>query len=68
MGPDTTQTERIGIRALQVNALAIVRRVARGRRIMVTDGGRPVAQLVPLNGPRSPVRPDDPGPKPEAGD
>jgi prevent-host-death family protein len=42
------QIERIGIRALQVNALAIVRRVAAGRRITVTDGGRPVARLVPL--------------------
>jgi prevent-host-death family protein len=47
MASETPQVERIGIRALQVNALAIVRRVAAGRRITVTDGGRPVARLVP---------------------
>jgi prevent-host-death family protein len=45
------QVERVGIRALQVNALAIVRRVARGRRVTVTDGGRPVARLVPWDAP-----------------
>ncbi|HXM54478.1 MAG TPA: type II toxin-antitoxin system prevent-host-death family antitoxin [Candidatus Dormibacteraeota bacterium] len=47
MASETPQVERVGIRALQVNALAIVRRVAAGRRITVTDGGRPVARLVP---------------------
>ncbi len=44
---DAPEVERIGIRALQVNAVAVVRRVAAGRRITVTDGGRPVARLVP---------------------
>jgi antitoxin (DNA-binding transcriptional repressor) of toxin-antitoxin stability system len=52
--------ERIGIRALQVNALAIVRRVAAGRRITVTDGGRAVARLVPLETP-PPVLPPPAG-------
>jgi len=63
MASDTPQVERIGIRALQVNAVAIVRRVAAGRRITVTDGGRPVARLVPwdhLHAPAQPPRP--PGP------
>jgi prevent-host-death family protein len=44
---DAPQVERIGIRALQIDAAAVVRRVAAGRRITVTDGGRPVARLVP---------------------
>ncbi|HEY7198724.1 MAG TPA: type II toxin-antitoxin system prevent-host-death family antitoxin [Candidatus Dormibacteraeota bacterium] len=66
MASDTPQVERIGIRALQVNAVAIVRRVAAGRRITVTDGGRPVARLVPWDllhthaqAPQPPA-PDDP--------
>jgi prevent-host-death family protein len=67
MALDTTPTERIGIRALQVDALAIVRRVARGRRVTVTDGGRPVALLVPLDGRRPPTAPDDPAPDARAG-
>ena len=67
MAPETTKTERIGIRALQVNALAIVRRVALGRRITVTDGGRPVAQLVPLGGPRPSPAPADPAAPPAPG-
>jgi antitoxin (DNA-binding transcriptional repressor) of toxin-antitoxin stability system len=66
MGPETTKTERIGIRALQVNALAIVRRVALGRRFTVTDGGRPVAQLVPLGAPRPSPPPGDPATHPAA--
>lgn len=60
MALDARKTERIGIRALQVNALAIVRRAARGKRITVTDGGRPVAQLVPIGGPEPPATSDDP--------
>lgn len=38
----------IGIRALKQNASAVVRRVAAGESITVTDRGRPVARLVPL--------------------
>jgi len=52
--PPTQPVERIGIRALQHNALAIVRRVAAGRRVTVTDGGRPVARLVPWDTPPPP--------------
>jgi prevent-host-death family protein len=39
--------ESIGIRALKVNASGIVRRVAAGEVIEITDRGRPVARLVP---------------------
>lgn len=38
----------IGIRALKQNASAVVARAAAGEVIVVTDRGRPVAQLSPL--------------------
>jgi prevent-host-death family protein len=38
----------MGVRQLQQNAAAAVRRVRKGERIEVTDRGRPVAVLVPL--------------------
>ena len=41
--------ERIGVRQLQQNAAAAVRRVRRGERIEVTDRGRPVALLSPVS-------------------
>lgn len=40
--------DRIGVRQLQQNAAATVRRVRLGERIEVTDRGRPVAVIVPL--------------------
>lgn len=40
--------ERVGVRALQQNASAVVARAASGEVIEITDRGRPVAQLVPL--------------------
>ena len=40
--------DRIGVRQLQQNAAATVRRVRQGERIEVTDRGRPVAVIVPL--------------------
>ena len=43
-----THMERMGVRQLQQNAAAAVRRVRRGERIEVTDRGRPVAVLVPI--------------------
>jgi len=43
-----THMERMGVRQLQQNAAAVVRRVRRGERIEVTDRGRPVAVLVPV--------------------
>lgn len=39
---------RVGIRALQQNASAVVSRAAEGELIEVTDRGRPVAMLGPL--------------------
>lgn len=39
---------RIGVRALQQHASAVLRRVVAGERLEVTDRGRPVALLVPL--------------------
>jgi prevent-host-death family protein len=39
---------RIGVRQLQQNAAAAVRRVRHGEQIEVTDRGRPVAMLVPV--------------------
>ncbi len=41
--------DRIGVRQLQQNAAAAVRRVRRGERIEVTDRGHPVAVLVPAS-------------------
>ncbi|MCX7621811.1 MAG: type II toxin-antitoxin system prevent-host-death family antitoxin [Acidimicrobiales bacterium] len=41
-------TEQVGIRALQRNAAAVVARAGAGAVIEVTDHGRPVARLVPL--------------------
>ena len=38
----------VGVRALKQNASAVVAEVAAGATIMVTDRGRPVAQLVPV--------------------
>jgi len=40
--------ERVGIRALQQNASAVVARAAAGEIVEITDRGRPVARLVPL--------------------
>lgn len=38
----------LGIRALKQNASAVVRRVAAGESLTITDRGRPVARMVPL--------------------
>ena len=40
--------ETIGIRELRQNASDVLRRVALGACITVTDRGRPVARLVPM--------------------
>jgi prevent-host-death family protein len=40
--------ERVGVRALQQNAAAILRRVESGERLEVTARGRAVAILVPV--------------------
>ena len=41
-------TAQVGVRALQQHASEVVRRVAAGETLEITDRGRPVAQLVPL--------------------
>lgn len=40
--------ERIGIRDLKQRASSVIRRVAAGEELEVTDRGRPVARLMPL--------------------
>jgi prevent-host-death family protein len=40
--------DRVGLRALQQNASAVVARAAAGEVVEITDRGRPVAHLVPL--------------------
>lgn len=38
----------VGIRALKQNASAVVARVVAGEEVTVTDRGRPVVQVVPI--------------------
>lgn len=38
----------VGIRALKQNASAVVSSASRGEVVIITDRGRPVAQLTPL--------------------
>jgi prevent-host-death family protein len=40
---------RVGIRELKEHASALIRRVAAGETISITDRGRPVARIVPLH-------------------
>ena len=42
--------QRIGVRELRQHASRYLALVARGERVEVTDRGRPVAMLVPLQG------------------
>ena len=48
-------TSRVGIRELRQNLSVYLRRIHRGERFEVTERGRPVALLVPLDGARSPL-------------
>jgi prevent-host-death family protein len=41
--------EKVGIRELRQNATAVLRRVAAGEVVEVTDRGRAVARIVPLH-------------------
>jgi prevent-host-death family protein len=43
----------VGIRELRQNASAVLRKVAAGETVEVTDHGRPVARIVPLHGERT---------------
>jgi prevent-host-death family protein len=40
--------ERVGVRELRDNISAVLRRVALGEAVEVTDHGHPVARIVPL--------------------
>lgn len=39
---------QVGVRALKQNASAVVAEAAAGEVVVITDRGRPVAQIVPL--------------------
>ena len=41
--------DRVGIRELKQNASRVVARAAAGESLIITDRGRPVAQIVPLS-------------------
>jgi prevent-host-death family protein len=41
--------QRVGVRELRQNASGVLRRVAAGEVIEVTDRGRPVARIVPMH-------------------
>lgn len=41
--------ERLGIRDMRARTASLVRRAGAGERIVITVGGRPVAQLGPLD-------------------
>lgn len=43
-----TMSNQVGIRELRQQASAVLRRVARGEAIEVTDHGHPIARIVPL--------------------
>jgi prevent-host-death family protein len=43
-------SEHVGIRALRQQVSVVLKRVAEGEVITVSDRGRPVARIVPLNG------------------
>jgi len=40
---------RVGIRELKQHASAVIRRVASGESVEVTDRGKPVARIVPVD-------------------
>lgn len=42
--------DEVGLRELKQNPSAAIRAAAAGERVVVTDRGRPVAQLVPVSG------------------
>ena len=42
------ETRRVGIRALQQNAAAVVASAEGGEIVEITDRGRPVAQMTPV--------------------
>jgi antitoxin (DNA-binding transcriptional repressor) of toxin-antitoxin stability system len=51
--------ERVGIREMRAHAAAVVRRAGAGQRLVITIGGRPIAQLGPLESSPGEVTIDD---------
>ena len=47
-----------GVREARQNLSALLDEVKKGREIVITEHGRPVARLVPLNRPRAKGAPD----------
>jgi prevent-host-death family protein len=50
------EANRVGVRELRQNLSRYLRRVARGERLEVTERGRPVALLGPIDESESPLR------------
>lgn len=48
-------TARVGVRELRQNLSVYLRRIDSGERFEVTDRGRPVALLIPLPPPQTPL-------------
>ena len=51
----STGTSRVGVRELRQNLSVYLRRIDRGERFEVTDRGKPVALLIPLQRNLSPL-------------
>lgn len=49
----------MGIRDMRAHAAALVRRAGAGQRLVITIGGRPIAQLGPLESPPGDVTIED---------
>jgi len=49
------EERRVGVRELRQNLSKYLRRVERGERLEVTEHGRPVAVLGPLDAPEGPL-------------
>jgi prevent-host-death family protein len=45
-----TMSDQVGIRELRQQASPILKRVARGETVVVTEHGHPIARIVPLQG------------------
>ena len=55
MASTVASTSKVGIRELRQNLSVYLRRIHRGERFEVTERGRPVALLVPLDDALSPL-------------
>lgn len=55
MARASTATSRVGVRELRQNLSVYLRRIDRGERFEVTDRGKPVALLIPLQSDLSPL-------------